>query len=290
MDSVAYRRAGGIQPRIRRAALMAVVVAAMAIAALPTASLAMTTSAPMHNSRVTASNTTVTWKVLALVYRQTDVTFTRSDGSSYHLRTHMRRSMHSMVVHNLRRAKQSVYNWSGGLVRWDLTIVEVPHALGRVDSFGGASYWAGPVATARDVDQYAPKGKYDSVIVVWDSQSANGIRVPVRAWGLSIGPGWWANGGGFTSVVTPLERWWWTSSPDPQEIFVHEWMHQVLYFEQAAGRLSGLDLHAGARYGYHAVNGSWKQWLSDVMRGRVWDGNHYTGMTAQIWADGTPTS
>jgi hypothetical protein len=85
------------------------------------------------------------------------------------------------------------------------------------------------------------------------------------------------------------DQWWLTNSSTPEEVFVHEWMHQVVFFHERFQR-TNIDLHAGERYGYAETNGSWKPWLVDVMQGKVRDGNRLIGISKDIWAAGKPTA
>lgn len=229
-----------------------------------------------------------TWKTLALIYRDTDVTFRRSNGSNYRLQAHISDSMYDLVRSTLRRTVRSVNEWSGGMAAMDLHVVDVPHALTRLDEWGGG-YWVGPLAVEADLDRYAPPGTYDSILVIWRSRDASGVEVPVGGWGLTIPGGSWSNDAGFTSLITPSYEWWWTDSAVPEEVFVHEWLHQVIFFHQDAGRMS-LDLHAGQAYGYTDTNGTWKAWYADVMQGKVRDGNRLIGLSAAIWAAGRPSA
>jgi hypothetical protein len=230
-----------------------------------------------------------TWKAVVLVYRETDVTFTQADGTDYHLHVQMGDTMHNLVLDTLGRFRSAVSSWSGGLAAMKMDIVDVPHALTSLDKIGSA-YWVGPQSVEADIDRYAPTGSYDSVFVVWQARDNSGVDVPVGGWGLTLPPGSWANGAGYSSLITPSEMWWWTSSSAPEEVFVHEWMHQVVYFNEQQGRLDTFDLHAGPTYGYHDDNGSWKHWLSDVMQDKVWDTDHYIGISPAMWAAGTPSN
>ncbi|MEP7157854.1 MAG: hypothetical protein ABI797_00360 [Chloroflexota bacterium] len=227
-----------------------------------------------------------TWKAVVLVYPSTNVTFKRADGTEYHMNTQMGSEMHDLVLNTLHRFPRAVANWSDGLVKMDLDIVEVPHAITSLDKLG-AGYWVGPSSIEQDLDRYAPDGRYDSIFVVWKARDQHEF-VPVGGWGLSLPPGAWANGAGYSSIITPSDMWWWTDSVAPEEVFVHEWMHEVLYWQEQHGRLN-LDLHAGESYGYQSTNGTWKRWLSDVMQGKVRDGNHFTGVDRDMWAADQPT-
>ena len=227
-----------------------------------------------------------TWKALVLVYRETNLTFERADGTNYHLRARMDGSMHNLVLDTLSRFRRSVRGWSSGLAAMEMNVVDVPHPLTSLDEFG-AGYSVGPRSTAADIDEYAPPGRYDSVFVIWQAKDDAGEMVPVGGWGLSLPPGSWANGAGYSSIITPTWEWWWTDSSAPEEVFVHEWMHQVIFFHENAGRMK-LDLHAGSAYGYKQSNGTWKGWLSDVMQGKVRDGDRSVGVSRDTWAAGTP--
>lgn len=227
------------------------------------------------------------WRGVVLFYRETDVTYTDTDGRTRRLRTTMTNSMESLTSSVLSDFRTSVRNWSGGLVTLDLDIVKVPHPVTELGMLGN-SYWVGPAQVRQDINDYAPAGAYDSVFVVWEPKDrASGERIPTAAWGLTLPPGSWANGAGFSSVITPTWEWWWTDSVAPEEVFIHEWMHQVIFWQEHQGR-PGIDLHAASKYGYEATNGTWKRWLQDVMQGKVWDGQRYIGVTPEMWAADSP--
>jgi hypothetical protein len=240
------------------------------------------------SSPSTSAGPPATWKGLLMIYRDTDVTFTRSDGSTYRLRARMSDKMYNLALDVVGRFVKSVGGWSDDYAAMDLKIVNVPRTLDRLEQLSNGKYWVGPKSVKSDMDKYAPSGTYDSIIVLWEAKDSKGVIVPVGGWGLALPPGSWANGAGYASIHTPTEMWWWTDSKHPQEVFVHEWMHQVLFFHEAAKRIK-LDLHSEAKYGYKSDNGSFKSWHSDVMRGRVWDGSKYIGVNYEMWRAGTPT-
>ncbi|MDQ3938284.1 MAG: hypothetical protein M3253_06335 [Chloroflexota bacterium] len=229
-----------------------------------------------------------TWKAILLIYRDTDVTFTRPDGSTYRLRARMSDSMYDLSRSVVNKFVNSASTWSDSYAAMSLTVVDVPVPLTRLDPLG-SGYWVGPKAVRPEMDKYAPAGKYDSIFVLWQNKDSAGVSVPVGGWGLTVAPGSWANGAGYSSIFAPKEAWWWTGVQQPQEVFVHEWMHQVLFFHENAGRLK-LDLHATGQYGYSAVDGTYKAWLSDVMRGRVKDGSTLLGVNYKTWRAGVPTN
>ena len=242
---------------------------------------------PATSSGVTVSAPLVTWKTLVLVYREIDVTYKRSDGTDYRLRARMSDYMYDLALSSVRRTVQTVHKWSGSMAALDMDVVDVPHPVTSLTPLG-SGYWVGPAAVKPDLDEYAPAGRYDSIVVIFLPKDAAGVVIPVPGWGLTLKPGAWANGAGFSSVKTPLENWWWTDVTYPEEVFVHEWMHQVLGFHETTGH-TDLGLHDDAIYGYAKVDGTYKAWLSDVMQGLVTAGTTRLGMDAAAWGAGKPT-
>ena len=256
------------------------------VARLVSDTLAQTSPDPSPPPPSPSAEPAATWKVAVLIYRDTDVTFKRPNGSTYRLQTRMTAGMRDLVGDTVRRYRNSVAAWSDGLANVDLDVVDIPHAVTSLNKLGDA-YWVGPDAVKHDLDRYAPTGRYDSVIVIWDAKDDSGVTVPVAGWGLTMAPGWWANGAGYTSVITPTSKTWWTNATYPEDVFIHEWLHQVLFFHENADRMR-LDLHAAEKYGYAYKDGTYKRWYSDVMRGLVRDGNRYIGLSREIWAADTP--
>ncbi len=249
------------------------------------------TLAPAPTVAPTATPTAVsasTWKTLVMLYRETDVTFTRSNGSNYRLQVRMTNQMYDLMRKTVLQFAKSAGTWSGGLAAVDMTILDMPHPVTKVEPFNGG-YWVSPTAVKADLNTYAPSGRYDSIVVIYQPTDDKGVSIPVPAWGLTMPDGAWSNNAGFSSIVTPHEMWWLTNSSTPEEVFVHEWMHQVVFFHERFQR-TNIDLHAGERYGYAETNGSWKPWLVDVMQGKVRDGNRLIGISKDIWAAGKPTA
>jgi hypothetical protein len=68
----------------------------------------------------------------------------------------------------------------------------------------------------------AEEPRYDSVFVLWPSAP----DVPLCGWGCTVGPSDATFGAGFTSIASDH---WATllTDPDPEQGYVHEWLHQV---------------------------------------------------------------
>ena len=125
--------------------------------------------------------------------------------------------------------------------------------------------------------------RYDSLIALWPGDP----DIPQCGWGCTVGPSDATFGAGFSSIST--DHWpTLAGDPDPEQGYVHEWLHQV----EAVYRGLGLDerdlppLHdagaftstravdeppAGRSYAEHHDGGAgtWKPWYMDWMSGRL---------------------
>ncbi|HWH24968.1 MAG TPA: hypothetical protein VNW68_08780, partial [Candidatus Limnocylindria bacterium] len=163
---------------------------------------------------------TTSWKTLVLVYRQTDVSFRLPDGTPARLRASMPDEMLELVTGIAATTGNRIYNWSDGLADWQLTVALAERPLRQLEPLDNG-YWVSPAVIEADLDRHAPAGRYDSVIVVW-SPTGGELSVPMPAWGLTLPPGEWSNGAGYSSIATPAEEWWWTAAAAPEELLVHE--------------------------------------------------------------------
>jgi hypothetical protein len=257
----------------------------------PTASPSATpapTPAPTATPGGETAGLPQTWKMLVLVYRTADVTFSASGVS--------RGFTSSITDAELRAAMSAVANmpptvqaWSSGAAAVTYRIQQVPHPLTALTPYGD-SYWVSPDNVHADIDTYAPDGTYDSVVVLWKSWNERGQTVPIPGWGMTLRAGPWANGAGYTTIYIPPATWWW-SGGTPSEVFVHEWMHQVVHFYRAYGSPTIPSPDDAGRYGYTADSfGVWGRWLSDLMTGRVVDPTGAKlGIPPAVWSLGKPT-
>ena len=97
-----------------------------------------------------------------------------------------------------------------------------PAAAGQRLSSGGGRWWAGPRDCREELLELASERRYDSVIVLWPSAP----EVPLCGWGCTVGPSDATFGAGFTSIAS--DHWpTLATDPDPEQGYVHEWLHQV---------------------------------------------------------------
>jgi len=239
------------------------------------------------------------WRALALIYLASNATW-----GSRVLRRRCRRVMtreEREVIHGvLARVPAAISEWSHGNAAMDpLDIIEVRRPLRTLSSSGEGRWWAGPRDCRDDVRQLAGDRRYDSIFVLWPSDGA----MAHCGWGCTVGPADGINAAGFSSI--PSDHWpSLATDPDPEQGYVHEWLHQV----QAEYRSLGVtvdempELHDaflsscrpdteapfGRPYNEYHDGGArtWRPWYEDLMTGRVRrpNGPDCTGLTPDLWA------
>jgi hypothetical protein len=245
-----------------------------------------------------------TWRSLALVYRATDARW-RPPASLRRRRS--RRVMSEQELEAklaaLERVPRSVDEWSGGSARlapFDVRVIERP--IASLSSVGSAGFWVAPDDIRPELDRLAPTDRYDALFALWPSDG----RVPLCGWGCTWGPSSSANGAGFSSITT--DHWRIDGAlPDPEEGFVHEWLHQVeaTYRSLGAGEDVFPSLHDaetltscrpesepphGRTYRWWHDNKpdgtSWRTWYEDYMTGQIRrpNGDGCFGISPEVWA------
>ena len=239
------------------------------------------------------------WRTLALVYLASNAKW----GSGV-LRRRSQRVMtreERDVIHGiLSRVPAAIDAWSHGNAVMDpLDVIEVRRPLRTLSSSGGGRWWAGPRDCRDDVRELAGDRQYDSIYVLWPSDG----NVPHCGWGCTVGRSEGINGAGFSSI--PSDHW--TSimdDPDPEQGYVHEWLHQVEseYREYGVTADQVPTLHDaflsscrptneppfGKPYNeYHDAGArTWRPWYQDLMTGQIKrpDRDGCFGLTPELWA------
>jgi hypothetical protein len=247
---------------------------------------------------------TQTWRTLALVYRHIDAAW-RPRGALRRRRcrrTMVERELETKLA-TLERVPAAVAEWSDGNARmrpFDIRVVERP--IDHLSSVGSAGFWTAPDDVRDELEAVAPPGRYDAILVLWPSDRT----VPLCGWGCSWGPSASANGAGFSSITT--DHWEHDAAlPDPEEGFVHEWLHQVeaTYRSLGAGEDVFPSLHdaetlTSCRPDSEPPHGrtyrwwhdskpdgtSWRRWYEDYMTGRIRrpDGDGCFGFSPEVWS------
>jgi len=174
---------------------------------------------------------------------------------------------------------------TNGRVKWEGHTVVSDLPLRSVS--GNRSCAAcGAINLRRDIDQFAPIGRYDGIFVYFKHiDDATGYTLP-RPFGLSIGPNQDANDAGQTCVNWAPTRLW-TRDSETTEIFLHEWLHQLEAFYGSKGVVIPRGgLHGGQQHGYKSEPG-WKKWYGDFLNGNVVEDGKATGLGESAWRLGT---
>jgi hypothetical protein len=162
------------------------------------------------------------FSVLALLYLVTNARIGSGDKRRRVQRV-MTRPEREAVTAVLERLPATVAEWSDGLAALEpMHIVEVRRQLTSLSSSGEGRWWAGPRDCRDELVDLADEPRYDSIVVLWPSAP----DVPLCGWGCTVEPSEATFGAGFSSIAT--DHWpTLATDPDPEQGYVHEWLHQV---------------------------------------------------------------
>jgi hypothetical protein len=219
-----------------------------------------------------------TWKMATIVFRQTDVTVPVG-GVDRRVVTTMSPQRYAKAQAAAAGVVDAFEAWSSGRARATMEVIDVP-VLRKVSAIGDASrgFWIAPADVKDVLAEHAPRGRFDSVYMLWEPGSgANAVPV-CCAWGR--GPGDDTNGMTY-AVVTPN-----TGS----EGMIHEWLHGGAAFYRAKGHDTP-DPHENRVFGFpSAIGGSWSHWYTALLSSQLVRAGKVSGFTTGVWRTGTPTA
>lgn len=241
-------------------------------------------STPPASPQQEPSKAVCTYCHLLLVYPNTDVVYIRNDVSQRFTGT-MSSALKTAVMTAFKNLPELIKDGSAGMVSSTYEIVEIPRSITKITALQGGKYWLSYEDIHSDLEQYAPKSKYDSVHVVWNSG-------PIDAY-FGMG-GVFINDmtTTFSSLIAGQEWWWARDGKASGEAFLHEWLHAVcrlyanLGYPMPEGDADGADEH-----GYtESPSDGWMGYYRDLMVGQVWEPklSARTGITKEAWSKGTP--
>jgi len=233
---------------------------------------------------LSGTSTVCTYTHLLMVYPNTDVVYTKNGKTEKYTGT-MSDNLKTTVVNAFLNLPQLIEDGSANMVSSVCDVIEIPHPITKITNIQGNYSWLSYQNIQDDLQVYAPKAKYDSVHVVWNSG-------PIDAyWGLG---GVFINDGTttFSSLIAGQEWWWMSEGEDFGEPFLHEWLHGVCRFYANLGYLMPEEDADGAEsHGYtKSPTEGWMSYYRDLMRGKVWEPkvSAYTGITKEAWSERTP--
>lgn len=226
-----------------------------------------------------STSETPTWKAIVLIYRNTDVTFI-VNGRTQRVVGTMSQSQVDNTIATVRKLPGWISSWSNGYGKMSIEIVQPPNAITKVKAMNGGVFWLDPILIKSDLDKYAPRGRYDSIFVIYKNDNNNGTIIP-RNGGWGMEPSESANGAGYTVLDTPDYNVNWRPV---ETIMVHEWLHQVLgWLQQKGHRVPNIDNPYGTGYLNDADE---QEYFKLLMTGRL---NGYKVISPEIWKTKTPT-
>jgi hypothetical protein len=236
------------------------------------------------------TNSSLTWKMLGLVIRNTDVSFTDpATGQSRRVTTRMTAAEEAGVIEAARKTPVHIWDWSDGMGRTTLDVVVTDGTVSSVSGIG-SGVWVAPDNVSGLLDTYAPNGAYDSVFVMWDPDGGTGGTVPVCCyWGMGRGGN--TNDATYASMPVFAEGTW--GGLAPAEVFVHEWLHGSTAYYRGERGFNTPDPHENGVYGHPQPDslGTWISWYTAMLSGEM---VHSTtgvraGLSSTVWESGTPT-
>jgi hypothetical protein len=235
------------------------------------------------------------WKMLVLIYPNIDTDYVEN-GQNKHLTATMPAAdvaaMKADFMDNLPH-QNVVYDYSGNTAELEAHVIEVSRPLTNLAPIG-SGYWPDPDVTREELDLYAPPGKYDSVIIFWQTSNPNtGQTLPTYGWGLGYWPYDFANGMTYATVFNI--SWVWPNDSCKGEVFLHEWLHGVtgFYKDHLGFPFNIEDLHGAEEAGYQwdfDQDGCWDMWLRDYMRGLVYENGQRKALVPETWQSGSITT
>ena len=223
------------------------------------------------------------WRTVVLLYPVLDARYGSGLQRSRVQRV-MTREERGVVMDVVERLPATVEAWSDGLATLEpFDVVEVRRPIRALSSSGGGRWWVGPREVRPELESIAETGtKYDSVYALWPCEPS----VPQCGWGCTVGASDETIGAGFSSISTDHWRTL-ATDPDPEQGYVHEWLHQVegLYRGRGLDEAALPSLHDAALFTstrsvdeapfgksyaeYESKSRTWAPWYRDYMTGRL---------------------
>jgi len=268
---------------------MRAIVVSLLIISMTIALVLMAENPSRASSTLTPTATAMpVWKALLLVYHDTDVTYIDSDGTTRHLVTRLADEEVLKALWAFRQYTSIAHDFSVGeaLIQYD--VIHVARAVTSVTSLGEAGYWVSPSDVHIELDEYAPPGSYDSILVHWAQCDQSFDQcVPSAGWGYGLQPTDWANGATYATVSNAPD-WMW-EVPTVGEPWLHEWLHGVCsYYADLGYTMPTGCADGGSSHGYiWSPTTGWAAYYRDLMTGQVVEHGDHTGITAEAWQTGS---
>jgi hypothetical protein len=229
------------------------------------------------------------WKILVLIYRQTDFMYSDGNGAPHHVTAAMTNAEVQQAADSAREfVTKDIPELSAGNMLPTLTIKRPAHALSSLTP-DGMGWWPAPADTAAD---HGPE--FDSVIVIWDPNATD------QATGQPI---WIGSEAGLTPSMGTTQTYSTlivdaATSYGHRNVLKHEFGHSLLFFFSALGTTPTptVDNHAVAGQYVNCVTGAQYVWQDETTANPIpnsiynnqsgFTHDYYSGLVAEA---GAPT-
>ncbi|PZR73598.1 MAG: hypothetical protein DLM52_10750 [Chthoniobacterales bacterium] len=179
---------------------------------------------------------------------------------------------------------QLVSELTSGAAMVEPAIIEANRSLSSLTRRERNEFWPSPDDTRRELERFAPPGKFDSLFVFWPQHDfARGISVPGCAWGLGMGASDWSNGATYAAVANAPSAAW--KNEARGEVWLHEWLHGVCHhFAQRGHVMPERDADGAELHGYtRSKTDGWTEYYRDLMSGAVMENGSQLGIPVNAW-------
>lgn len=119
------------------------------------------------------------WRALLLVYRSIDADYTDTEGTPRHFTYTLTQREVQDAVWSFRQFASIANEFSNGEVIILYDIIHITRPLTSLTLMGPNLWWPSPNDTRQELDQYAPPGTYDSILVLWpQTDFSTGQQIP----------------------------------------------------------------------------------------------------------------
>jgi hypothetical protein len=246
------------------------------------------------------------WKILVLIYQETDFEVTDDSGIFHHYVALMTQyEMEQAALAATQFVETDIPALTSQNMLPEVTVRFPDHALTRLSPIADG-WWPSPEDTASDRDP-----KFDSIIVIWDTRATD-LTTGLDEW-IGYGDGLAANmGTGQTYNTMQIDA---AVYRGHRNVFKHEWGHSILFFYDAMGTAPKptVSNHAEAAQYVNCQTGQYYVWQDETLANPIpnsiynnesgFTHDYYSGTTAtadqptrclgitpQAWAYGGPVS
>jgi hypothetical protein len=227
------------------------------------------------------------WRALLIVYRELNVRLPRGRWRKrpvHHIATDQEIDN---AVGSFRGFPRLAAKLTSNVVQVEGAVVQADRPLSSLTRDGELSFWPSPDDTRLELEQFAPRGSYESIFVFWPGTDfEKGTSVPCRGWGLGMGGSDWTNGATYAVVSSAPSSAWLGEALG--EVWLHEWLHGVCHHFSAQGcEMPSRDADGGDLHGYvRSPEAGWTEYYRDLMNGNVLEEGARRGIPPAAWQRG----